>query len=179
MGRRRAGPPDDDEFTAFVHARWAALYRSAVMLVGDRHLAEDLVQTALASTYASWGRIDRAEAAPAYARRTLHNAAFTWMRRHGWRNELPTEEMPEVPRGGTDDARADPSVRPTVLAAVAQLPPRQRAVVVLRYYDDLSVAETAEALGVATGTVKSQCADALGRLRDLLGDDEVSLLRAL
>ncbi|MBE7325079.1 SigE family RNA polymerase sigma factor [Nocardioides sp. Y6] len=181
MGRTRTGPPADDDFADFVHARWPALYRSAVMLVGDRHLAEDLVQSALASTYANWGRIERTDSAPGYARRTLHNEAFTWMRRRGWRNEVPTEELPESSpeHRATRAVDDDPSVRPTVLAALRQLPPRQRAVVVLRYYDDLSVAETASILGVTTGTVKSQCSEALGRLGVLLGSDEMGALRAL
>lgn len=115
MGRTRTGPPTDDDFAEFVHARWPALYRSAVMLVGDRHLAEDLVQSALASTYANWGRIERTGSAPGYARRTLHNEAFTWMRRRGWRNEVPTEEMPEsAPNPSAASALADdPSLRPT------------------------------------------------------------------
>lgn len=178
MARGRNAPPDDDEFAAFVQARWPALYRSAVMLLGDRHLAEDLVQTALASTYANWHRIERAESAPAYARRTLHNSAFAWMRKHGWRNELPTEELPHTARGTTPQG-PDLSLRPTVLEALAQLAPRQRAVLVLRYYDDLSVSDTARTLDITEGTVKSQTSHGLARLRTLLGDDEITHLRAV
>lgn len=177
MSRRGTGPPDDAEFTDFVHARWPALYRSAVMLIGDTHLAEDLVQTALTSTYTHWHRIEHSGAAAAYARTTLHNAAFAWMRRRGWRNELPTEELPDASLAG-GAGTADPALRPTVLDALAQLPPRQRAVMVLRYYDDLSVSQTAAAMDTSEGTVKSQTSQALARLRDLLGD-ELTLVRSV
>lgn len=100
------------------------------------------------------------------------------MRRHGWRNELPTDELP-APAARATEPNHDPSLRPTVLQALAQLPARQRAVLVLRCYDDLSVSDTANALGIAEGTVKSQTSHALARLRTLLGDDEVAQLRAV
>lgn len=160
-------PPSDADFTELVQAAWPGLYRTAYLLLGEHGLAEDLVQTALAKTYASWGRVLTREAAPAYARTVLVNTAASWFRKRGWRNERPTEHLPE---SGYD---ADPAVRPTVVAALAQLPPRQRAVVVLRYYDDLGVADVATALGVSEGTVKSQTSDALRKLRTLLGDDVV------
>ena len=100
------------------------------------------------------------------------NTAASWFRRRSWRNERPTGELPEHADRAAHD-HPDPSSRPALMQALAQLAPRQRAVVVLRFYDDLSVAETAAALGCATGTVKSQTSDALGRLRVLLGDDVV------
>ncbi|WP_137295115.1 SigE family RNA polymerase sigma factor [Nocardioides dongxiaopingii] len=159
-------PPSDEDFTELVHAAWPSLYRTAYLLLGDRAEAEDLVQSALAKTYASWGRVRSLEAAPAYARTTLVNTATSWFRRRSWRNERPTETLPDPGAVGSD-----PSDRPALLAALAQLPPRQRAVVVLRYYDDLSVAETASALAISEGTVKSQTSDALTKLRALLGDD--------
>ncbi|QCW50008.1 SigE family RNA polymerase sigma factor [Nocardioides dongxiaopingii] len=159
-------PPSDEDFTELVHAAWPSLYRTAYLLLGDRAEAEDLVQSALAKTYASWGRVRSLEAAPAYARTTLVNTATSWFRRRSWRNERPTETLPDPGTVGSD-----PSDRPALLAALAQLPPRQRAVVVLRYYDDLSVAETASALAISEGTVKSQTSDALTKLRALLGDD--------
>ncbi|MEO5662233.1 MAG: SigE family RNA polymerase sigma factor [Nocardioides sp.] len=161
---RQPGGTHDGEFTEFVQASWPALYRTAYLLLGDRELAEDLAQTALAKTYAAWSRIDDRAAAPAYARRTLVNTAASWFRKKGWRNELPTSSMPE------QSCAADPSTRPAVIDALGQLPPRQRAVVVLRYYEDLSVAETADALGCSTGTVKSQTFEAFAKLRVLLGD---------
>ncbi len=160
MGRRVS----DDEFGEFVQAAWPRLYRTAYLLVGDRGLAEDLVQTALAKTYAAWPSVRDVQAAPGFARTTLVNTASAWFRRRSWRNELPTYELPD--RGHDPD----PSTRPAVLEALAQLPPRQRAVVVLRFYDDLSVSETAHALGCSDGTVKSQTSKALDTLRRLLGD---------
>jgi RNA polymerase sigma-70 factor (sigma-E family) len=164
-----ARPPSDEEFTELVQASWPGLYRTAYLLLGDRGLAEDLVQTALAKTYASWGQVRELGSAPAYARTILVNTATSWFRRRGWRNEQPREAIPDR---AYDD---DPSVRPTLMQALAELPPRQRAVVVLRFYDDLSVAETARALGCAEGTVKSQTSDALTRLRTLLGDGIVPI----
>jgi RNA polymerase sigma-70 factor (sigma-E family) len=164
-----ARPPTDEAFTEFVAASWPSLYRTAYLLIGDRDLAEDLVQTALAKTYASWGKVRDVGAARGYARTTLVNTATSWFRKRGWRAERPTEA---VDRGSYDD---DPSLRPTLTAALAQLAPRQRAVVVLRFYDDLSVAETASALGCSEGTVKSQTSDALARLRGLLGDIVIPL----
>ncbi len=161
-------PPDDADYTELVHACWPGLYRTAYLLLGDAAEAEDLVQTALAKTYASWSKVRDLEAAPAYARTTLVNTATSWFRRRSWRNERPTETLPEVTAPDHD-----PTDRPTLVAALAQLPPRQRAAVVLRYYDDLSVADTATALGVTEGTVKSQTSDALATLRVLLGDEVV------
>ena len=149
---------------------WAPLYRTAYLLLGDRAEAEDLVQTALAKTYAAWPRVRDLDAAPGFARTVLVNTASSWFRRKGWRNERPTESLPEPAQPGRAH---DPTDRPAVLAGLAALAPRQRAVVVLRYFEDLSVAETARALAVSEGTVKSQTSDALVRLRTLLGDSVV------
>jgi len=132
-------PHSDEQFTEFVHASWPSLYRTAYLMLGDRGLAEDLVQTALAKTYASWSRVRDVDAGLGYARTTLVNTATSWFRRKGWRNEQPSEHLREP---AYDD---DPTVRPTLMQALAQLPPRHRAVVVLRFYDDLSVADTAHA----------------------------------
>ncbi len=159
----------DADFADFVHASWPGLYRTAHLLLGDHGLAEDLTQTALAKTYVAWARVRERQAAYAYARTTLVNTATSWFRRRSWRNELPHEDVGRDLTGRTPD----PSDRPAVLDALAALPPRQRAVVVLRFYDDLSVAQTADALGCAPGTVKSQTSAALARLRELIGDDAV------
>ncbi len=167
---RSTRPPTDEQFTELVHAVWPSLYRTAYLMLGDAAEAEDLVQTALAKTYASWGRVRDIDAAPGYARTTLVNTASSWFRRRSWRNERPTEVLPD----GAAPAGPDETDRPTLVAALAQLPPRQRAVVVLRYYDDLDVNATAAALGCSTGTVKSQTSDALAKLRTLLGDAVVS-----
>ena len=161
--------PTDAEFTEFVHASWASLYRTAYLMLGDRTEAEDLVQTTLAKTYASWPKVRDVQAASGYARTVLVNTAASWFRRKSWRNERPTESLPD--RGHETDL----TDRPALIEALAQLPPRQRAVIVLRYYDDLSVAQTATALGCSDGTVKSQTSDALHRLRDLLGDAVIPL----
>ncbi|GAB3769172.1 RNA polymerase sigma-70 factor (sigma-E family) [Nocardioides ginsengisegetis] len=157
-------PPSDDDYTEFVHASWSSLYRTAYLLLGDHAEAEDLVQTALAKTYASWRQVRDLSAAPGYARTTLVNTATSWFRKKSWRNERPSEELPE------QVVHHDPSDRPALVTALGELPPRQRAVVVLRFYEDLSVAQTAHALGCSEGTVKSQTSDALARLRTLLGD---------
>jgi len=156
--------PTDGEFTEFAHASWASLYRTAYLLLGDAAEAEDLVQTALAKTYAAWPKVRDVQAAPGYARTVLVNTASSWFRRKSWRNERPTEAVPDVGH------EPDLSSRPALMSALAALPPRQRAVIVLRFYEDLSVAQAASALDVSEGTVKSQTSDALARLRTLLGE---------
>ncbi len=156
--------PSDEEFAELVEAAWPGLYRTAYLLLGEHHLAEDLVQTSLAKTYASWGKVRESGAAKGYARVVLANTAASWFRRRSWRNELPSSTLPE------QATHSEPSDRPAVLAALATLPPRQRAVVVLRYFDDLSVREVADALGISEGTVKSQTSAALVKLRKQLGD---------
>jgi RNA polymerase sigma-70 factor (sigma-E family) len=161
-----ARPPSDETFTEFVVASWPSLYRTAYLLLGDRDLAEDLVQTALAKTYASWGRVRDIGAARAYARTTLVNTASSWFRKRGWR---PTER---IETGSYDE---DPTARRDMAATLARLAPRQRAVVVLRFYEDLSIAETAKALHCSEGTVKSQTSDALNKLRGLLGEAVIPL----
>jgi RNA polymerase sigma-70 factor (sigma-E family) len=159
-------PPSDAEFTELVHGSWASLYRTAYLLLGDRAEAEDLVQTALAKTYAAWHRVRDLDAAPGYARTVLVNTASSWFRKKSWRNERPTEVLPE-------EIYHPDSDRPTVVGALGLLPPRQRAVIVLRFYEDLSVGQAATALGCSEGTVKSQTHDALARLRELLGESVV------
>ena len=166
-------PPSDEQFTELVHASWSSLYRTAYLLLGDHAEAEDLVQSALAKTYANWHRVRDLNAAAGYARTTLVNTASSWFRRRSWRNEHPTEVLPD----GTLDH--DPTDRSLLVQALAQLPPRQRAAVVLRYYEDLTVAQTAAALGCSEGTVKSQTSDALARLRALLGDAVVPTIEGV
>lgn len=162
-------PDRDADFAEFVHVSWGRLYRTAYLLLGDHGLAEDLTQAALAKTYVSWGRIRDRDAAHAYARTTLVNTASSWFRRRGWRREIPDEHA----GAGATAPTVDPSDRPALMAALAQLPAGQRAVIVLRFYDDLSVIQTAEALGCATGTVKSQTSAGLARLRSLLGETAI------
>jgi RNA polymerase sigma-70 factor (sigma-E family) len=161
--------PSDVEFAELVEAVWPGLYRTAYLMLGDHQLAEDLVQTSLAKTYASWEKVRDVRAAPAYAKVVLANTAASWFRRRSWRNEHPTADLPEGP------VEADATDRPAVLEALRQLPPRMRAVVVLRYFDDLGVRSVADALGISEGTVKSQTSHALERLRVSLGDAVVPL----
>jgi RNA polymerase sigma-70 factor (sigma-E family) len=150
---------DRSGFDEFVATRSRALLRTAYLLTGDHGQAEDLLQTALAKCWFAWGRIDGPP--EPYVRRALVTTYATWWRRR-WRGEWPTGELPD--RG---DPAATTSVddRDALWRALGALPRRQRAVVVLRYYEDLSEAETAAALGISTGTVKSQAAKALAALR--------------
>jgi RNA polymerase sigma-70 factor (sigma-E family) len=158
-------------FEEFVVARSERLLRTAYLLTRDHALAEDLLQTALAKAWSSWHRI---EADPeSYTRRIIVNTFSTWWRRR-WNGELPTEELPE-PSGSNPHHASGPDVAAStdLWDAVGRLPKRQRAVVVLRFYEDMSEAATAEALGVSPGTIKSQTAKALAKLRidpSILGD---------
>lgn len=152
----------DEDFTDFAAAASLRLRRMAFLLCGDWHTAEDLTQTALAKVYVSWRRIRRQEAVHAYATRTLVNAYLSDKRL--WRSgEILTDRLPERPVV----ARA-PETRMVVLDALATLAPRSRAVVILRYWADLSVEQAAAVLGCSPGTVKSQTARALDRLRVVL-----------
>ena len=162
--------PSDEDFAELVEATWPGLYRTAYLLLGEHHLAEDLVQTSLAKTYVSWSKVREPAAAAGYARVVLANTASSWFRRRSWRNERPAAQLPEPAARGPE-----PSDRPAVVAALRTLPPRQRAVVVLRYYADLSVREVADALGISEGTVKSQTSHALSSLRTVLGDDVIPM----
>lgn len=147
-------------FEEYVAARGPALWRSAWLLTGDAHRAEDLVQAALLKCWSHWPRISARDGSlDAYVRRALVSTYTDWWRRR-WTGEVPTEVLPET--AAPDDLGAE---RRDVLAALARLPRAQRAVVVLRYYDDLTEAQTADALGVSVGTVKSHASRALRALR--------------
>jgi RNA polymerase sigma-70 factor (sigma-E family) len=150
---------DRGEFDGFVAGRSAALLRTAYLLTGDHALAEDLLQTALARSWFAWGRI--AGPPEPYVRRVIATTYATWWRRR-WRSEYPTGSLPEAP--GVDGT-AGVDERDALWRALGTLPRRQRAVVVLRYYEDLSEADTAAALGISRGTVKSQASKALAALR--------------
>ena len=166
----------DDDFTAFVLARSARLVHFARMLCGDAALAEDLVQTALEKAYLRWDRIEMADPF-GYIRQAVVNQHLSWIRRRPWR-ERPSGDAVELDlyvglsdpdRSGTSRSVADPSGaverRIAVGAALAALSRRERAVVVLRYVEDLTEQQTAAVLGVAVGTVKSTNARALAKLR--------------
>lgn len=153
---------EPDGFSEFVLARSPALLRAAWLLTGNRATAEDLVQASLVRTWSRWDRLERVEAAEPYVRRVMVTLYATWWRRR-WRAEVPTGTLPEP---STVDDHADAvGLREAVRLALDRLPRRQRAVVVLRFFSDLSVAETAAALGCSTGTVKSQTSKALATLR--------------
>lgn len=153
------------DFDDFVRARSTGLLRVAYLLTGDRHAAEDLLQDVLEQMYVRWRRIG--DAPEAYARRALVNRSVNRWRRFTRR--------PEAPLGRHDrpapDHSEDVVVRDAVVAALRDLPPRQRAAVVLRYLDDLPVHEVAAALGCSDGTVKSNAARGLDRLRAVLGPE--------
>jgi RNA polymerase sigma-70 factor (sigma-E family) len=145
-------------FEAFVSARGDALWRSAWLLTGDNQVAEDLVQTALSKSWRVWERIGPG-GFEAYVRRAMFTTYASWWRRK-WRGEAPTARLPETAMLEVDgDGRVD------LLAALAALPRGQRAVIVLRYFEDFTERQTAEVLGVSIGTVKSQNARALTTLR--------------
>jgi RNA polymerase sigma-70 factor (sigma-E family) len=153
---------DAAEFDRFVAGRYASLVRSAFLLIGDRGEAEDLVQSALYRTFRSWHRLTAAEAAEAYTRTTMLRLALRWRRRR-WRGEIPTDQVPEeAGRAGGSVSGVDAV---DVGRALDSLPIQQRAVLVLRYFDDLSEAQTAAALGCSVGTVKSRASRAIAALR--------------
>jgi RNA polymerase sigma-70 factor (sigma-E family) len=161
-------PVRDEEFSAFVRARRVEFLRSACLLTaGDTHLAEDLVQTALARLYLAWPRVRRSDTQAAYAWRIIVNAHIDEARRPRWRRERSVPELPDRPEpaAGTLPEGIDGDA---IRAALAALPPRMRAAVVLRHWMDLSIEETADLLHCSEGTVKSQTAKATARLRDLL-----------
>jgi RNA polymerase sigma-70 factor (sigma-E family) len=157
----------DEQFRSYVLDQRSALLRTATLLTaGDGHLAEDLVQATLTRLYVSWPLFAKAANRDAYARRALSNALMDEHRRPWRRHERPSTVVPER---ATEDT-ADSSERVEALnRALRELPPRMRAAVVYRYFHDLSVADTADALSCSQGTVKSQTARALDRLRSALG----------
>lgn len=160
--RTRPGPRSaDQEFTAFVHENHRRLLRVAELLTGDRGRAEDILQTVLVRAYQRWNRIAQ-DNPVGYVRAGLVNAhADWWRRRSSWERPVaaPGEHLAVV------DPTAGVAGRQAVLAALAPLTRRERAVIVLRFYEDLTVPEIAETLRIPAGTVKSTCARALARLR--------------
>ncbi|MFY1634345.1 SigE family RNA polymerase sigma factor [Solwaraspora sp. WMMB335] len=154
----------EEQFRDFVASRSGALLRTAYLLAGDWATAEDLLQTALTKTYLAWKRLGEIDAVEPYARRVLVNTATSWWRRR-WHGERPTEILPE--RAGPDLIQ-EQLERDVIWRHVKALPARQRAVLVLRFYEDLSEAQTAALLNISPGTVKSQTSRALGTLRKRL-----------
>lgn len=153
----------DDEFATFATARYRALVRTGLLLTGDNGHAEDLAQSALIKTYLAWGRIREPASAEAFARTTLIRLALR-ARRRRWNKEISTGWIPEAP--SVTSAGTGPSdLVLDVRRALARLPADQRAVLVLRYLDDQSEAQTARLLGISQGTVKSRASRGLASLR--------------
>ncbi|WEH31670.1 SigE family RNA polymerase sigma factor [Streptomyces sp. AM 3-1-1] len=169
----RTAPALPLTFESYVRARGAGLLRTARSLTPNPYDAEDLLQTALAKTFSAWERIEDHGAVDGYVRRALVNTRTSqWRKRRV--DEYSCAELPEPePLPATDPAEAQ-AMRDAMWHAVLRLPARQRAMVTLRYYEDLSEAQTAEVLGVSVGTVKSAVSRALAKLRE---DRELALLR--
>jgi RNA polymerase sigma-70 factor, ECF subfamily len=166
-------PTVERDFREFVANRSGALQRTAFLLTGDWSTAEDLVQTTLMKTYLAWQRTGGLDAVEAYARKVMLNTATSWWRRH-WRGERPTERLPEIAYA---DGADQVSERDAVWALIRSLPVGQRAVVVLRYYEDLTEAQTAELLGVSLGTVKRQASRAMDTLRQRLSGPSAPVMQ--
>lgn len=152
-------------FTSYVRARGAVLLRTARSLTPNHSDAEDLLQTALTKTYLAWERIEDHRALDGYVRRALVNTRTSqWRKRRV--DEYAVAELPEPGPEPEPDPAEQQAIRDAMWRAVVKLPARQRAMVVLRYYEDLSEASTAEVLGVSVGTVKSAVSRALAKLRE-------------
>ena len=155
---------EDEDFSSYVAGRWAALFRTAHLLTGRREAAEDLVQEALVTASSRWERIRSMDAPDAYLRKILLNTYLSERRTSVRRRSL--QHLTEVP----PSSPPDPAVGLDLWRGVRALPPRQRAVVVLRYYEDLTEADTAAALGCSVGTVKSQAHHAMAALKATLAE---------
>ncbi len=165
--RRRERAARDEEFTAFVAAVSPKLRRAAYLMCRDWHLAQDLTQITLAKMYAGWKRIRRAQNLEAYSRRVLMNAIFD-ERKRGSGSEVVLAELPDEPSRQPDGTT---ELHVALMEALATLPVRDQAIVVLRHWEDHSVDTVAEILDVSPSVVKSQSARALVRLRKALGGD--------
>jgi RNA polymerase sigma-70 factor (sigma-E family) len=154
-------PTSIDEYEQFVRSRTPALLRSAYLLTADQHLAEDLVQAALARTHRAWPGLRETGNAEAYTRKVMYHLQVSWWRRR----RVPERLMSAVPEQRDGEFADRAAVRATLKQALLRLTPGQRAVLVARFFEDRSEADTAELLGVSVGTVKSQTARALHRIR--------------
>jgi RNA polymerase sigma-70 factor (sigma-E family) len=150
-----------EEFREYVATRGPALLRTAMLLTTDRTEAEDLLQAALAKTYLAWNRINDRAALDGYVRRAMVNTQISWWRRRKL-EVYPTDELPDQ---AIDDHTLRSELHDLLGRALGKLPERQRAAVMLRYYEDMSEAEVAEVLGISVGTVKSTVSRAMAKLR--------------
>ncbi|MGD1217689.1 MULTISPECIES: SigE family RNA polymerase sigma factor [Streptomyces] len=168
MGDRKQAR--DEEFQHFVVGRWPRLMRTAFLLTGEQHAAEDLVQTTLEQVFVAWRRVGSADDPEAYVRRVMINAHSRRHRRRLKEFLAPKDDTGltrELPDSGDRIAQADD--RGALLKALAELPPRQREAVVLRYWEDLSETRAAEAMGCSVGSVKSNAAKGIAKLRAIPG----------
>jgi RNA polymerase sigma-70 factor (sigma-E family) len=156
---------DAGAFTEFMSVRSPSLFRTAYLILGDHQLAEDLLQESLIRTYVAWPRLRDVYKAEAYTRKAIVTTAISWRRRRSF-HERATEVLPDA---AVSDLGEQVTTHASIVAQLRTLPPRQRAAIVLRYYEDLSEAQTAEVMGCSVGAVKSQVSTGLGRLRDRLG----------
>lgn len=156
---------DPDAFAEFVAGRSTALHRTAYLMVGDANLAQDVVQEALIRAWMAWPRLRNPGAVEGYARRAITTIAIDWSRKKSSK-ERPSDQLPDRTQDAPQSGVAD---RQWLWQAVQTLPARQRAAIVLRFYSDLSEAQTADAMDCAVGTVKSQVHAALRTLREQLG----------
>ena len=164
VSRSQGMDQTETDFVEFVEARQHALLRFAYLLTSDHHTAEDLVQTALAKTYLTWDRLRDRGAIDSYVRRIIINENTSLWRRAWRRNERSAEQVPE-PGVGAPQPGADAETRDAMWQVVQTLPAKQRAAVVLRYYEDLTEADTAAVLGCSIGNVKSQTSRAIAAMR--------------
>jgi len=161
----------EEAFQSFIVARSGALLRTAYLLVGDRHRAEDLLQTALVKTFVKWPGIRDAGALEGYVRRTMATTATSWWRGRPFR-ERTVDRLPEpAPRDGTGDAPDARLEHDAMWARLREIPVKQRAVLVLRYYEGLAESEIADVLGISRGTVKSHSSRGIAALRRRLDQE--------
>jgi RNA polymerase sigma-70 factor (sigma-E family) len=160
---------DEAEYAELVAAVTHRVHRVAYAVCGDRQLAEDAVQSALVSAYRTWPRVRDADSSEAYLRKMVVNQLFSWRRRKSWGSTSALGRAAEPSRASHENEVVE---HQRVWSAVGDLPPRQRAVIVLRYYEGMTEAEIAETLEIRPGTVKSQSSAAMARLRVALADTE-------
>ncbi|MEU4191489.1 SigE family RNA polymerase sigma factor [Kribbella sp. NPDC026611] len=163
--------PDEAEFTEFASTMIRRLRRTAYLMCGDWHRAEDAAQDALVKVYRRWHRIDRTQGLNSYAHQCLVTSVFDQARKPWRREQLSDVEDTSMP---LPDPSGAVDTRLLVVQALATLTPSQRACVVLRHFADLSIEQTADVLGIGTGGVKSQTSRGLARLRELLDQTERS-----
>ncbi|MFD7644908.1 SigE family RNA polymerase sigma factor [Kitasatospora sp. NPDC059795] len=167
MGDKQSGPND---FRAFIVGAWPWLMRTAYLLTGDQHAAEDLAQSTAERTCAAWSKVRRADDAHSYVRRIMIN-----QHARGFRRRTPEVLVDAVPdAAGPEDGYARSDQRRVLVAALAALPPRQREAVVLRHWEDLTDSQAAAAMGCSTGAVRSHAAKGIAKLRETAGLKELT-----